>query len=81
MKILMTRAAERDYRDLVPELQKRVVKQLGLLLGNRNHPSLHAKKFDEHNNVWQARVTRSHRFYFKIVGDTYAILRIIAHPK
>jgi len=81
MKILMTEAARRDYHDLTPRLQKSVAKQLSLLLANRNHPSLNAKKFDVPNNVWQARVTRSRRFYFKIDGDTYAILRIVEHPK
>lgn len=81
MKILMTTAAQRDYHSLPPRLRKSVAKQLDLLLGNLNHPSLHAKKFDAANDVWQARVTRSYRFYFKIERDTYAILRITGHPK
>jgi len=81
MKILMTRAARRDYQNLAPQLKARVAKQLGLLVDNPHHPSLRAKKFDEANDVWQARVTRSYRFYFTIVADTYAILRITEHPK
>jgi hypothetical protein len=31
--------------------------------------------------VWQARVTRGWRFYFKIESDEYVILSIIPHPK
>jgi len=81
MKILMTRAAVRDYKGLTPRIRKSVAKQLDLLVGNLNHPSLKAKKYDEANDVWQARVTRSYRFHFKIEGDTYAILRIMEHPK
>jgi len=50
-------------------------------LANLQHPSLHAKKYDEHTDLWQARVTRSWRFYFKIVGDEYVIISIIPHPK
>jgi len=38
-------------------------------------------KYDESHNLWQARVNRSWRFYFKIVGDTYIIEDIIPHPK
>jgi plasmid maintenance system killer protein len=30
------------------------------------HPSLHAKKYDEENDVWQARVNKDWRFYFTI---------------
>jgi hypothetical protein len=42
---------------------------------------LHAKKYDEANDIWQARVNRSWRFYFVIRGDEYVILSIIPHPK
>jgi len=77
----MTRAAVRDYQGLTPRIRKSVAKQLDLLLGNLNHPSLKAKKYDKANDVWQALVTRSYRLYFKIEADTYAILRITEHPK
>ncbi|MDP2626760.1 MAG: hypothetical protein Q8Q58_07630 [Candidatus Rokubacteria bacterium] len=52
-----------------------------LLAGNLRHPSLRAKKYDEANDVWQARVTRGWRFYFQIQDDTYVILSVVAHPK
>jgi hypothetical protein len=32
-------------------------KQVSLLLENLNHPSLHAKKYDESLDLWQARVS------------------------
>jgi len=31
--------------------------------------------------VWQGRVNRDYRFYFRIVDDTCRILMIIPHPK
>ncbi len=52
-----------------------------LLAENLRHPSLHAKKYDEANDIWQARVTRGWRFYFTIEGDIYFILALIPHPK
>ena len=64
-----------------PDIQKAFYKQTRLLLQDLRHPSLRAKKYDEARNVWQARVTRSWRFYFLIQDDTYYLLDIIAHPK
>ena len=32
-------------------------------------------------DVWQGRVTKGWRFYFKIERDEYVILSIIPHPK
>ncbi len=53
-------------------------KQVRLLAENLRHPSLRAKKYDEANDIWQARVTRGWRFYFQIDGDVYTILSVRA---
>jgi len=50
-------------------------------LSSLQHPSLHAKKFDQTQDLWQGRVNRGWRFYFNIAGDTYVIRDIIPHPK
>lgn len=81
MKFVLTEWALHDYRNLSSSLQARVDKQLALLLRERNYPSLHAKKYDESRDIWQARVSRDYRFYFLIEGDTHKILFIIPHPK
>ena len=62
-------------------VRKAFFKQIRLLTENIQHPSLHAKKYDEAKDIWQARVNRDWRFYFSIVGDTYFIRDIIPHPK
>lgn len=62
-------------------VRKAFFKQVILLADNLRHPSLHAKKYNEAEDKWQARVNRSWRFYFKIVADTYIITDIISHPK
>ena len=66
---------------LSPEVQKKVDKQITFLLRDMRHPSLHAKKYDEAQDIWQARVDDNYRFYFKIIGDTYEIMFVIPHPK
>ena len=71
----------RQYQNLSEDRQAKFDKQLAFLLSNLRHPSLRAKRYDEANNIWQARVDEDYRFYFKIDGDTYVLLSIIPHPK
>ncbi|MFI5366823.1 MAG: hypothetical protein ACHQ4J_14505 [Candidatus Binatia bacterium] len=58
-------------------------KQLSLLLRDLGPRSLDAKKFPEGGNpdLWQARITKGWRFYFKIEGDIYNITNANEHPK
>jgi hypothetical protein len=62
-------------------VRKAFDKQTSLLLANLNHPSLHAKKYDQSLDLWQARVNRDWRFYFTIDGEVYRLHEIIKHPK
>jgi mRNA-degrading endonuclease RelE of RelBE toxin-antitoxin system len=71
----------KQYQKLPEERKAKFDKQLAFLLSNLRHPSLRAKKYDEVNDIWQARVDDSYRFYFQIDGDTYILLSIIPHPK
>ncbi|MBI2623079.1 MAG: hypothetical protein HYW65_00675 [Candidatus Liptonbacteria bacterium] len=64
-----------------PEVRKAFFKQARFLASNLQHPSLRAKKYDEARGVWQARVNKYWRFYFRIEGGTYYILDIMLHPK
>ena len=73
--------SEEDYQKAPLRIQKAFDKQARLLAENLLHPSLHAKKFNEWGDVWQARVNKDWRFYFKIESDTYIIVRIVPHPK
>lgn len=61
--------------------RKAFFKQLGLLADNLRHPSLRAKKYDESQNLWQARVNQDWRFYFAIIDATYVVLDVTPHPK
>jgi mRNA-degrading endonuclease RelE of RelBE toxin-antitoxin system len=81
MKIDYNKSALDTLKNLPMPVRKAFYKQAGYLLENLLHPSLRAKKFNESENIWQARVNRDWRFYFKIEGDTYIIVRIIPHPK
>jgi mRNA-degrading endonuclease RelE of RelBE toxin-antitoxin system len=59
VKLRFTHRADKDYAQLPQPARKAFAKQLGFLLDNLNHPSLHARKYDEAQDTWQARVNRS----------------------
>ena len=81
MRVQWTNRFRRDFLGAPPVIHRAFEKQVALLLRDLRHPSLRAKKYDEANDIWQARVTGAWRFYFRIEGDTYQLLTIRAHPK
>jgi mRNA-degrading endonuclease RelE of RelBE toxin-antitoxin system len=81
MRIAFSERALESLREAPPNVRRSFEKQIRLLLQNLLHPSLHAKKYDEARDIWQARVNRDWRFYFTIAGDVYRIEKVIPHPK
>jgi plasmid maintenance system killer protein len=81
MTIVLSNRAAAAIADAPPAVQKAFYKQLRFLADNLNHPSLHAKKYDEAKDVWQGRVNKNWRFYFIIEDDTCFITDIVPHPK
>ena len=70
MRLFRTNHFVRDYSKAPESVQRAFDKQLLLLLENSHNPSLRVKKYDEANQLWQARVNRDWRFYFTIEDDT-----------
>lgn len=81
MTVVFSTRFTRSFRDAPERVQREFGKQLGHLLRNLQHPSLHAKKYDETRGIWQARVDGGWRFYFSIEDDAYHFFDIIPHPK
>lgn len=81
MKIRYNPIATKAFAEAPAQIQKAFLKQAAFLVQNLHHPSLHAKKYDEAQDRWQARVNKAWRFYFTIEDDTYVILDIMPHPK
>lgn len=80
MKLVFTARAEQDYYNLSPKLRAQADKQLDQLVRDLRYPSLHAKKYDERRDIWQARISRDYRVFFLVEGDTYILLAIRKHP-
>jgi mRNA-degrading endonuclease RelE of RelBE toxin-antitoxin system len=81
MKIDYLPNTEKALADAPFAIRKAFFKQLKLLEQNLHHPSLHAKKYDESRDLWQARVNKDWRFYFVIRDDVYIIVTVVPHPK
>lgn len=79
MKVIFTEPFQNNYKFLPRRIETKFEKQVLFLSKDLRYPSLRSKKFDEVNNVWQARANGKYRFYFQIHKDTYYILNIINH--
>lgn len=80
MKVFYTPHFRRSFRLLSRETKQKFKKQIIFLLKDFYHPLLRVKKYDEKRGIWQARVDKAYRFYFKIENDFYILLEIIEHP-
>jgi mRNA-degrading endonuclease RelE of RelBE toxin-antitoxin system len=81
MRIKLSETALLQYRALSSTLQKKTDKQFEYLMEDIRHPSLHAKKYKGHDDLWQARIDKDWRFYFFIISPHYVIVSVIRHPK
>ena len=68
MRLHYTERFRRSYQSAPRTIQQAFDRRAALLADNLRHPSLRAKKYDEAKDIWQARVTRDWRFYFRIEG-------------
>ncbi len=81
MRIEYAPAVLDALEDAADDVRRAFFKQVRMLQQNLRYPSLQAKKYDETNDRWQARVNRSWRFYFSIKDDIYYIEDIMPRPK
>jgi mRNA interferase RelE/StbE len=81
MKITYSRNAREDLVRAPAPVRKAFYKQAAFLIQDLHHPSIRAKKYNEANDIWQGRVNRNWRFYFKVQGEEYFVTSVIPHPK
>ena len=81
MRALITEKFAEQLASAPGDVQRAFARQFPHLLRDLRYPGLHAKKYDEARNLWQARLTGSWRFYFHIEGQTYILETLIPHPK
>jgi len=81
MRLQHTAHAREQFIRAPSDIRRAFRKQIKFLLQDLRHPSLRAKKYDRTNDIWQARITRGWRFYFRIEDDRYLILALMQHSK
>lgn len=74
MTIVFTRSFEKQYRKAPQRVQRKFKKQLRLLSNNFKHPSVHAKKLVNRDNIWEGRIDLYWRFTFQM-SDNELIIR------
>lgn len=80
MKIRLAREAVKQYSKLPKQIQKKVDKQFDYLIKDFRHPSLNVKLYSGTENLWQARIDKSYRFYFYVIEPHYVVVSLINHP-
>ncbi len=81
MTIEYTERFKKSYETAPKAVQKCCDKQLLFLLYDIRHPSLHAKKYDEAQDIWQARINNNWRLYFTTQKCAYILVNMSSHPK
>ena len=81
MKLQWTPHFLRAYRKAPKEIQAAFDKQSLLFLRTSAIRLFAPKSTTKPKTVWQARVTKDWRFYFRIEGTTYVLQDITRHPK
>ena len=81
MYVQLTDKAIKQFDRLPVQIQKKARKQFGYLNEDFRHPSLNAKLYTGTENLWQARIDKSYRFYFYIIDPNYVVISLINHPK
>lgn len=81
MRIRYSERFLRSFDEAPDAVRGAFEKQARFLAADLRHPSLRAKKYDEARDLWQARVDRNWRFYFRIEGGEILLLDLIPPPK
>ena len=78
MRVLAYERFHKSYRHLPQSIQRKVDKQLNLLVANFRHPSLQVKRIKGASGVWEARVDLHYRMTFETAGDA-VFLRVVGN--
>ena len=79
MKFRRTNRFKKDYQELSTDIQRRVDKQLRLLLRDPRYPSLRVHKLQGVEGLWEFSVTMNYRVLFEIESEYYVLLGVGPH--
>lgn len=79
MTVLRSKKFLKQYTQLPASLQKKVDRCLRLLVKNRRHPSIQARKMVNHDTIWEARVDLHTRITFQVSKDQITLRAVGTH--
>lgn len=79
MKFRVLKTFEKDFKRLPRMMQRQAEEALGRLAEDPRHPSLHTKKMEGTEGIWEARISRAYRFTFHREGYAIVLRRIGTH--
>jgi mRNA-degrading endonuclease YafQ of YafQ-DinJ toxin-antitoxin module len=81
MRIARTDRFKKAWGQLTDEQKALARKAIENLVADMKYPSLREKKIKGTEYIWEARVSRSLRMTFQIVGDTIILRNIGQHDE
>ena len=77
LRLTRTERFKKSVLELDRRTRDKLKKQLGYLMSDPRHPSLHVKKIKGTQSIVEARVNDSYRFTFEFGQDQEIILRVV----
>ena len=81
MEVFLTEQFEQAYTKLTDAERRSVSKALSLLGENLRHPSLHVKKMEGRQNVWEARPSKRLRMTFELKEGIIIVRNVGEHDR
>ncbi len=79
MRFEKTRQFTREFERLPDHLQEKAIAALRQFAANPSHPSLHVKKMQGTQDVWELRVSYSYRITFLRASNVVILRHIGTH--
>ena len=76
-KIIMTDRFIYLYRDLAPQIRKKIDRHIKLLADDPHHPSLQTKPVQGTNGIYEARVDLYYRLTYERLPGDILLLRVV----
>lgn len=81
MALIFTNRFKKAYQRLPQTIQNKVKKALRLLLENPRHPSLHIKRIQGTDKIFEGRIDLKYRFSFEYDNEDILLRNVDNHDE
>ncbi len=81
MALIFTNRFKKAYQRLPQTIQNKVKKALRLLLENPKHPSLHIKRIQGTDKIFEGRIDLKYRFSFEYDNEDILLRNVDNHDE